>query len=136
MPPLATMVACARNHARVRFTYIFDARITTDEPCWDIPTRQVHGPRISLSFAASDHSYQVAEPYFDAAELPYPTLERRVCLAAAQMLCYAGNGRFELSCAAIKKYRRAFRRGRTKFAKQYRYARICKSHARLRLSYD
>eukprot|EP01046_Picozoa_sp_COSAG06_P024771 COSAG06_NODE_2039_length_7765_cov_3.914427_11_plen_159_part_00 len=60
------------------------------------------GPRVSISFAASDHSFKVAEPYFDpVVNLPLPPFELRVSLAAAQMLCYAGNGRFSLVSLSI-----------------------------------
>ena len=80
----------------------------------------VHGPRISLSFAGSDHSFRVAEPYFDPGLLPLPPHSVRVALASAQMLCYAGNGRFNLSGAECKAYRQAFRAQRAQFNKQYR----------------
>lgn len=79
-----------------------------------------HGPRVSISFAASDHKFKVAEPYFDPSYLPLPPFSLRVGLAAAQMLCYAGNGRFSLELSAIREYKLAFKQQRTNFKKQYR----------------
>ena len=79
-----------------------------------------HGPRVSISFAASDHKFKVAEPYFDSSYLPLPPFSLRVGLAAAQMLCYAGNGRFSLEAPAIREYKLAFKQQRTNFRKQYR----------------
>ena len=79
-----------------------------------------NGPRVSISFAASDHTFKVAEPYFDSSYLPLPPFGLRVALAAAQMLCYAGNGRFSLAASAIQEYRVAFKQQRTNFKKQYR----------------
>ena len=79
-----------------------------------------HGPRVSISFAASDHKFKVAEPYFDPSHLPLPPFGLRVGLAAAQMLCYAGNGRFSLETSAIREYKLAFKQQRSRFKKQYR----------------
>jgi len=52
------------------------------------------GPRVSISFAGSDHKFKVAEPYFDPTHLPLPPFRTRVALVAGQMLCYGGNDRF------------------------------------------
>lgn len=43
-------------------------------------------PRISISFGCADDSYE--PPYFDRGHLPFPPLELRVALTAAQQLAY------------------------------------------------
>ena len=81
------------------------------------------GPRLSISFAASDHAFE--PPYFDpvlaAAERHEgPLLCLRVALAAGQMLCYAGNDRFALGRGEIDKFERAFEGEARQFSAAYR----------------
>ena len=49
-----------------------------------------------------------------------PSFSRRLALACAQMLCYAGNGRFVIADSDARHFRRGFREERKAFTKAYR----------------
>jgi hypothetical protein len=55
-----------------------------------------------------------------ADEKSAPSLQIRVALAAGQMLCYGGNGRFVLAVDEIKAFAKAFSKERKLFSKAYR----------------
>eukprot|EP00877_Chromochloris_zofingiensis_P008660 jgi/Chrzof1/4047/Cz13g18120.t1 len=73
-------------------------------------------PRISMSFACADDAYE--PPYLSRQYLPFPPLELRVALAAAQMIIY--HERFECSARQLSLFHDAFMAHATKFEPTYR----------------
>ncbi|KAK3235648.1 hypothetical protein CYMTET_54160 [Cymbomonas tetramitiformis] len=75
-----------------------------------------HGPRISFSFAASTSGFE--EPYLPEAALPFPTIELRLTLAAAQMMSYGG--RFPQEEAEKQRYLGLYKKGRHGLGPEFR----------------
>mgnify|MGYP000195887637 CR=1 FL=1 len=72
-------------------------------------------PRMALSFAAADDSFEPS--YFDRKYLPYPPLHLRIALISAQMIVY--NDRFQPSREELRLYFKSFDRWRSDFHPNY-----------------
>lgn len=74
-----------------------------------------HTPRIACSFAGADDSFEPS--YFSREHLPFPPLELRVSLLAAQMLIYYQ--RFSFSAKQLSFFYKLYRKNKSEFCPSY-----------------